>query len=265
VPASTWRSSTNRDPIILPGTGRFGIDTTSPNAQLESVVASDGTLALRLDSGPNSFLDITPVTNSGRAQTQLSTANNRDLILLPGTGNVGIGTASPDSLLSVNGSADKPGGGAWATFSDGRLKTLNEGFNSGLSQVLTLHPIRYRYEPDNAMGIRDTYEHIGVVAQEVQRVIPEAVTENSKGFLLVNNDPIIWSMLNAIKEQQGEFRQEHAELAKALRQIRQQQSLLRAQSSAMRSLEAEVHEARETLRKVKAQVVAARPTLVAAR
>jgi hypothetical protein len=166
-------------------------------------------------------------------------------------GNVGIGTESPDSLLSVNGSADKPGGGSWGTFSDARLKNLNGSFNPGLSQVLKLNPVRYRYKPGNAMGICDTDEHIGVVAQEVQQVIPEAVTENSQGYLLVNNDPIIWTMLNAIKEQQG--------------QIKQQQSLLRAQTAAIRSLKAEVHETRETLRKVKAQVAAAQLTVVAAK
>ncbi len=121
------------------------------------------------------------------------------------SGFVGIGTTSPDSLLTVNGSADKPGGGSWGTFSDARLKTLDGNFNSGLSQILKLHPVRYRYKAENAMGIRDRDEHVGFVAQEVRRAIPEAVTENSKGYLLVNNDPILWTMLNAIKEQQLEI------------------------------------------------------------
>jgi len=39
----------------------------------------------------------------------------------------------------------------------------------------------------------------------VRRVIPEAVTQNSRGYLLVNNDPILWTMLNAIQEQQREI------------------------------------------------------------
>jgi hypothetical protein len=108
---------------------------------------------------------------------------------------VGINTTSPDANLSVNGSADKPSGGSWGTFSDRRLKNLNGSYSAGLSQILKIRPVRYRYKPDNGMGIRDMDEHIGVVAQEVQRVIPEAVTENNKGYLLVNNDPIIWSML----------------------------------------------------------------------
>jgi hypothetical protein len=142
---------------------------------------------------------------------------------------------------------------------------VNGGFTDGLSQVMKIQPIHYRYKPDNAMGIRDSDEHIGVVAQEVQKVIPEAVTENSKGYLLVNNDPIIWTMLNAIKEQQGEFQQEKTELAKAMRLIKQQQTLLRAQSAAMRSLKAEVRETRESLRNVTAQMSAAQPALVAAK
>ena len=34
----------------------------------------------------------------------------------------------------------------------------------------------------NALGIRDADEHIGVVAQEVQRVIPEAETGHIEPF-----------------------------------------------------------------------------------
>jgi hypothetical protein len=148
---------------------------------------------------------------------------------------VGIGTTTPDNNLTVNGSADKPGGGSWGTYSDGRLKSLDGNFNIGLSEVLKIRPVRYRYKPDNAMGIRDGEEHIGVVAQEVQKIIPEAVTENSKGYLLVNNDPVIWAMLNAIKEQQREIR----------------------------ALKSELRATRQSLQKVKAQVASRQPTVVA--
>jgi trimeric autotransporter adhesin len=155
------------------------------------------------------------------------------------SGAVGIGTVSPDNSLSVNGNADKTGGGSWGTFSDGRLKNLNGSFNTGLSQVLKIHPVRYRYKADNAMGIRDTDEHIGVVAQEVQKVIPEAVTQNSKGYLLVNNDPIIWTMLNAIKEQQGLIHKQQvlvqiqqAKIDRLSRQVRAVQAALKASQRA---------------------------------
>jgi len=118
---------------------------------------------------------------------------------------VGINTTTPDSTLTVNGTADKPGGGSWDTFSDGRLKNVHGSFHSGLKQILQLNPIRYQYKEENPLDIHDSEEHIGLVAQEVEKVIPEAVRANNKGYLLVNNDPILWSMLNAIKEQQGEI------------------------------------------------------------
>jgi hypothetical protein len=120
-------------------------------------------------------------------------------------GNVGIGTQTPDQLLTVNGGASKPGGGSWSVFSDERLKKIKGNFNSGLSAVMQLQPLRYEYRRNNAMSINMEGEQIGFSAQAVQKVIPQAVIENAQGYLLVNNDPIIWTMLNAIKEQQAEI------------------------------------------------------------
>jgi hypothetical protein len=70
---------------------------------------------------------------------------------------------------------------------------------------MQLQPLRYEYRSNNALGIKAEGEHVGFSAQEVQKVIPQAVTKNESGFLLVNNDPIILTMLNAIKEQQKEI------------------------------------------------------------
>jgi hypothetical protein len=258
--------------LDISSSGNVGIETSGPGpgVHMSGGLAINGTGSTVLTTqykGINSFAlnpDPTSGGNSGWTLWDFASGGwTAGITQIQGA--VGIGTYTPDTTLSVNGGADKPGGGSWGTFSDRRLKTLDGAFGSGLSKILKINPVRYRYKADNALGLHDSEEHIGVVAQDVQKVIPEAVTENSKGYLMVNNDPIIWSMLNAIKEQQGEFRQEQAELAKALRQIRQQQSLLRAQSSAMQKLEAEVGEARETLRKVRAQVAAAQPTLVAAK
>lgn len=131
-------------------------------------------------------------------------------------GNVGIGTSAPTELLSVNGSAGKPGGGSWSVFSDNRLKTVTGSFNPGLKAVMQLQPVRYEYRRDNALKLNSPGEHVGFEAQAVQKIIPEAVTKNSEGYLMVNNDPILWTMLNAIKEQQ----QEIVELKKEVRRLR---------------------------------------------
>jgi hypothetical protein len=192
-----------------------GIATTAPTARLH--IGSANVTSFRVE-GPSQ-------TGTGAAAGSFGGLGNFN-IDAPGivggrftvkeNGRVGIGTNFPDNMLSVNGNASKLGGGFWATFSDRRLKELKGNYTSGLSRVLGIHPVRYRYKEENELGIHDAEEHIGLVAQEVQKLIPEAVTESSKGYLLVNNDPILWAMLNAIKEQQQQIQQQR-------RQIRLQQ------------------------------------------
>ena len=132
------------------------------------------------------------------------------------SGQVGIGTTAPDQLLSVNGNASKVGGGSWLSFSDERLKNFRGRFTTGLDAVMKLQPLRFQYRPNNGAGVKSEGEYVGFGAQAVQEVIPEAVTANADGYLMVNNDPIIWTMLNAIKEQQ----QQILELKKQVRQLR---------------------------------------------
>jgi hypothetical protein len=157
------------------------------------------TYAISGDTGGNTYVD------APGGELHLRISPNTDAMIITSSGAVGIGTTSPDNTLTVNGSADKPGGGSWGVFSDGRLKTVEGTYDAGLDTILKLNPIRYRYKEQNAMGIRDHQQHIGFVAQDVEKAIPEAVSRNSQGYLLVNNDPILWTMLNAIKQQQAEI------------------------------------------------------------
>ncbi len=127
---------------------------------------------------------------------------------------VGIGTTNPSNILSVNGQASKPGGGSWAVFSDARLKNIHTVYRAGLKEVLQLEPVQYNYKIDNPFNISDKGEHVGFSAQEVEEVIPEAVSKNKDGYLMLNNDPIMWAMLNAIKEQQAQIEQLKREIVK---------------------------------------------------
>ena len=137
-----------------------------------------------------------------------------DLPLYPGgasyfdNGDVGIGTNLPTATLSVNGTANKPGGGSWTVFSDERLKDVHGHFSKGLNEILQLDPIYYSYKDDNPMDLPSEPEHVGFIAQEVKKAIPEAVSENHRGFFELNADPILWSMVNAIKELFKKFKLE---------------------------------------------------------
>jgi endosialidase-like protein len=153
-------------------------------------------------------------------------------LLVTEGGQVGIGTPSPTAKLSVNGSANKPGGGSWDNFSDERLKNIKAAFTRGLTAVMRLQPLRYEYKSDNVLGIQSPGEHVGFSAQEVQQVIPEAVTENDKGYLLVNNDPIMWTMLNAIKEQQAQIEEQQEQNRKLEERLAALEALLSAKVQA---------------------------------
>jgi hypothetical protein len=212
--------------IDISADGDVGVGTASPRARLDVKQSEDsfiGSLHLRrsttndtwaLATGSDNNLYMGYATDASLADTAADfsvfplvlTTNNR----------VGIGTTAPDQKLSVNGDASKTGGGSWQVFSDERLKTIRGQFNSGLKAVMQLQPLRYQYRRGNALNLESQVEHIGFGAQAVQKVIPEAVTSNDQGYLLVNNDPIIWTMLNAIKEQQAQIQQ----LQEEVRQLR---------------------------------------------
>jgi hypothetical protein len=217
--------------IDISATGSVGIGTASPTANLD--VLSTPQAVSRVRGGGGGIMEMSDSNGSAdkknyqiRSQgdifklTLLNDARNAfitdNILVAVSSGSVGIGTAAPDQKFSVNGDASKAGGGAWQTFSDERLKNIKGRFNSGLKAVMQLQPIRYEYRKDNALGIKSEGDHIGFGAQAVQKIIPEAVTKNSAGYLMVNNDPILWTMLNAIKEQQKEI----AQLKEQVRQLR---------------------------------------------
>jgi hypothetical protein len=138
----------------------------------------------------------------------------RTLVLQEPGGNVGIGTTATDQRLSVLGNASKSSGGtSWAVFSDDRLKNIKGHFKPGLETLLRLQPIRYRYKPDNALGLPSGNDEVGFSAQAVAKVLPEAVSLTNQGYLQLQSDPILWTMLNAIKEQQMQIKQQQKQIA----------------------------------------------------
>jgi hypothetical protein len=195
-----------------------GVGTTGPTFRLQ--VLDPGATGLRVQTNASGG---TVASFGGNGDFQIDAPNvSGGRFIVQQGGNVGIGTNAPDNKLTVNGTADKPGGGSWGTFSDERLKNIKGSFTPGLRALLRLQPLRYEYRRDNALGIRSEGEHIGFSAQAVQMILPEAVTKNDKGYLLVNNDPILWTMLNAIKEQQTQIetlRRENSTMSARLRRL----------------------------------------------
>jgi len=134
-------------------------------------------------------------------------------------GNVGIGTTSPADKLSVAGvvapSADNTytlgkSTARWSAVysangtiqtSDARLKTNIRPLRYGLKEVMLLQPVRYNWidQPNGA-------DKIGLIAQDVRKVVPEVVVgDESKENLGMNYAELVPVLINAIKEQQQEI------------------------------------------------------------
>ena len=154
----------------------------------------------QLGSGSSTALELVSIGGGG----------NKDFIINT-SANVGIGTTSPAFNLHVNGSAGKPGGGSWSNASDKRLKDVQGRFTRGLEAVSGLNPIIYKYKKDNPLHLPSAREYVGLIAQEVEKVIPEAVETDKGEYLHLNNDAIIWTMLNAIKQLHHTTQQLHQE------------------------------------------------------
>tara|TARA_B100000287_G_C20620182_1_gene775662 strand:- start:463 stop:1710 length:1248 start_codon:yes stop_codon:yes gene_type:complete len=103
--------------------------------------------------------------------------------------------------LKIEGKPYKPGGGSWFTPSDERLKNITNEFNDGLSIINKIKPLRYEYKDDE-----NKEEHIGIIAQELERVAPYAVTKlKSDEYKLddmrvVNESNMIYILINSVKE-----------------------------------------------------------------
>lgn len=160
-----------------------GIGTESPLSMLHVFGAeNNGTdAAVRIVSGEQTMLLDGNEIDSFPAGLYLNHNVAHNVLIATGGGNVGIGTTAPAQLLSVNGTAGKPGGGSWSTFSDARLKKNIQPLTGSLDQLLALHGVMFEYrDPDTINelpGIR-----IGMIAQDVEKVFPDWVSDSPSGY-----------------------------------------------------------------------------------
>jgi trimeric autotransporter adhesin len=141
-------------------------------------------------------------------------------MVITAAGNVGIGTStsSVDYTLEVTGTAGKSSGGTtWANSSDIRLKDIKGDYKMGLDEILKLRTVEFSYKKDNARNLPSDTDEVGFIAQEVQEVFPEAVSEGKDGYLDFNMHPINVAIINAVKE----LHEENSELKEELKLIKE--------------------------------------------
>ncbi len=217
-----------------------GIGTSTPGHLLDvaGAVAFDST---GLNNGTSIDLTFDLSAGEGISSSRTAAPNQYGIdlwtdfnrrISIEQHGNVGIGTTTPSNLLTVvqgGGSAIADG---WSIYSSRRWKTRIQPLHNALAKVEQLRGVSY--------DLKDSGKHeIGVIAEEVGTVVPEVVTyeENGKDARGVDYSRLTALLIEATKQQQREIR----------------------------ALRSELRATQKTLQKVKAQVAASQPAVIAAK
>lgn len=187
---------------------------------LESNVGQDA--GLRLYEGSTAKWHIFNSATAGGLQIY-NTGIKTAIFAKQSNSYVGIGTTNPTYPLHVNGDAAKSSGTtAWVISSDRRLKNIHGNYEKGLFEIVALQPIKFSYKEDNPRQLPSDSELVGFVAQDVQRIFPEAVSEAEDGYLDFNIHAINVAMVNAIKElklQNGELVKQVGDLESRLEKL----------------------------------------------
>ena len=134
--------------------------------------------------------------------------NNNTQLRLPSTGGTGyIGYVADSSSIQIsynsagNGVRLTSGATSWSTWSDQRLKNVTGTYTTPLADISQLQPIKFTWKSDE-----ENKPQVGILAQSVQPVVPEAVEEGTISledetkYLTVRYTELIPLMVASIKE-----------------------------------------------------------------
>jgi trimeric autotransporter adhesin len=190
---------------------------------------TSGTTNTALGKGAGQYI------TTGAGNTMLGTnagADSASLRLTTGSGNICIGfatdIATPSDSYTVVIGYDITGKGSstgfyggsgavyneantstWSTVSDRRIKKNIEDNNTGLEAINQIQVKNFEYRTEDeivdfdnpASGVvKKEGIQLGVIAQEIEEILPNMVRTESTGVKSIKPDDLTWYLVNAVKE-----------------------------------------------------------------
>lgn len=139
------------------------------------------------------------MANRTRRHANFATGNN--IFVDTVNSRVGVGTTVPSTTLQVSGTITCTD---INSTSDIKLKENIHSIDNPLDKVMQINGVGFRW--------KDTKEDaIGVIAQDIEEVLPELVKENDH-HKSVNYNGLIGVLIEAVKEQQRQILELKAQL-----------------------------------------------------
>ena len=205
--------------------GNVGIDAPNPSHRLHVHSPSDNTYIARFEGSTNNaagvwtgigiggesnntksaiiFEDIGVSYSRGKLHLAVNNEQNQNSatktdakLTVNNDGNVGINDTTPSYQLDVNGTIRATGD--VIAYSDARVKENVKTIDNALDKVTQLRGVSY-----NKIG--ETEEKIGVIAQEIEKVLPQVVQEDAEGMKSVAYGNIVGVLIESIKELKQEI------------------------------------------------------------
>jgi len=139
------------------------------------------------------------MANKTRLHANFATGSN--IFVDTANSRVGVGTTVPSTTLSVSGTITCTD---INSTSDIKLKENIHSIDNPLDKVMQINGVGFRW--------KDTKEEaLGVIAQDIEEVLPELVKENDH-HKSVNYNGLIGVLIEAVKEQQRQILELKAQL-----------------------------------------------------
>ncbi len=210
------------------GTANFfadnvGIGTASPGEKLEVQGINPRILIVATSSNPELNLrapgKITWAIYQDASTGDLRLYQAGDKITFQNSsGNVGVGRVDPGPhKLYVNGTGYATGG-FWA--SDLRFKKNIKTIDSPMDKINNIRGVSFEWKRSEYQdkGLPEG-EHYGVIAQEIEQVLPEIVKEGPDGDKAVSYTELVPILTEAIKEQQKQLEEQQRQVEYLLQRV----------------------------------------------
>ena len=144
--------------------------------------------------------------------------------------------ANPGYMLYVQGQACLTGG---YTTSDARWKKDLEPIENSLDGIMKLQGYKYNWRDEEFPEMNfDKERQIGVIAQDLEKIYPELVRTDDKGYKAVSYEKLTVVLLEGMKEQQQQIESQHQQIESAQHENQQLKSEMQSLREEMEHIKA---------------------------